>query len=245
MSIILNDISTNSISLSEGLQRLLIIANKTNNAELSEWCSKELSGYKQNDEIPEYRKFKSRNIVYSGIVGRLTITNQPLQQGYLSQKTLKEIEDVVLFENIEEVEKRKELKSPLLRDLTPLAGEVYQNTRNGYPGTGVQCVSIQQQITTEFYSNIFTAVKIRIINLLCYFESNGVDLDNLDVSIKKYHEHNDALIFNKIVIDGQTIVPQKEEKKVIWHIVVPIITAIIGSVVSGVLVYLITNVWMR
>ena len=46
MSKILNEITTNSISLSECLQRLLVIANKTDNRDLANWCLKELNGYK-------------------------------------------------------------------------------------------------------------------------------------------------------------------------------------------------------
>lgn len=47
MSKILNDITINSISLSECLQRLLVIANKIDNNDLTVWCSQELNGYKK------------------------------------------------------------------------------------------------------------------------------------------------------------------------------------------------------
>lgn len=47
MSKILNDITINSISLSECLQRLLVIANKIDNNDLTVWCSQELNSYKK------------------------------------------------------------------------------------------------------------------------------------------------------------------------------------------------------
>lgn len=47
MSKILNDITINSISLSECLQRLLVIANKIDNNDLAVWYSQELNGYKK------------------------------------------------------------------------------------------------------------------------------------------------------------------------------------------------------
>lgn len=47
MSKILNDITINSISLSECLQRLLVIANKIDNNDLTVWCLQELNGYKK------------------------------------------------------------------------------------------------------------------------------------------------------------------------------------------------------
>lgn len=247
MSKILNDIATDSISLTECLQRLLIIANKTCNTELSEWCSKELTGYKGKEGLPDYRKFKSRNIIYSGINGRFQITNQPLQPGYLSEKTIKIIEDVFLVESIFEVEKRKDVEDhQLSRDLTTLAAEVYQRTKDEDFGIGVQCTSIQQIIPAQFYSEIFSAVKTRVINLLCYYENKNVDLDNLDVSKnKKDSNEENAAVFNKIVIEGNTYTPPKKERKIMWNVIIPIITGIVGGIISGVLVYLITNVWLK
>lgn len=244
MSKILNEIATNSISLNECLQRLLIISNKTGNQELSDWCMKELMGYKSKEKLPEYRKFKSLNILYSGINGRFQITNQPLQPGYLKDETLKQLEPVSLYESIAEIEKRKDEESPLSRDITFLSGEVFRNTKDEYTGMGVQCTSIRQVIPQQFYGEIYSAVKTRIINLLCYYESKNVDLDNLDVSIKSDEEEN-VKVFNQIVLEGQSFASQKKEKKILWNVLIPIFTAIAGGVISGVLVYLITNVWMR
>ena len=246
MSKILNDIATNSISLTECLQRLLIIANKTNNKDLSEWCSKELTGYKSKNALPDYRKFKSRNIIYSGINGRFQITGQPIQPGYLSEETLNLIEDVPLCESITEVEKRKDIDSGLSRDLTYLVTEVYRRTKDEDFGIGVQCTSIQQLIPQQFYGEIFSAVKIRVINLLCYYEGKNVDLDNLDVLKNRNNSNEENIqIFNKIVIEGNAYAPSKKERKIIWNVIVPIITCIVGGIISGVLVYLITNVWLQ
>lgn len=246
MSKILNDIATNSISLTECLQRLLIIANKTNNTDLSEWCSTELTGYKSKNVLPEYRKFKSRNIIYSGINGRFQINGQPLLPGYLSEKTITAVEDVFLYESISEVEKRKDSKDSLVRDLTSLAGEVYNRTKDSDFGTGVQCTSIQQLIPQSFYGEIFSAVKTRVIKLLCYYEDKSVDLDNLDVSKNRQSsKEENAQVFNKIVIEGNTYTSTKKEKKIMWNVIIPIITCIVGSVISGVIVYLITNVWFK
>lgn len=223
MSKILNDITTDSISLSECLQRLLVIANKTDNKELADWCSKELNGYKNITDLPDYRKFKSTRILYSGINGRFQVTNQPMQPGYLSAKTIKELEDINLFENIVDVEKRKDLDEVFSRDLTFLASEVYKNTKDEYLGIGVQCTSITQPIPQQFYTEIFTAVKTRIINLLCSFEKMNIDLDNLDINIKRNSTIENEKIFNQIIVEGNTYSPNKKEKKILWNILIPII----------------------
>mgnify|MGYP003298892109 CR=1 FL=1 len=93
MSNLLDDLVINKITLEEVLQRLLIVANRMDNKELAKWCTSELNGYEKYDDLPEYRKCKSRNIVYSGINGRLQITNQPLGPGYLKSETISKIEN--------------------------------------------------------------------------------------------------------------------------------------------------------
>lgn len=243
MSKILNEITTNSISISECLQRLLVIANKTDNKDLANWCLKELNGYNDSDDLPDYRKCKSRHILYTGINGLYRITNQPLQPGYLSEETLKSVEDVSLFENIIDVEKRKDLEEPVYRDLTPLAGEVYKNTCNGF--SGVNCVSIHQMISQEFYTKIYIAVKTRIINLLCSFENAGIDLDSSDIELRKDRQIENDKIYNQIIVEGNTYIPEKKKKKILWNILIPTITGVVSAIVGGVLVYLITNVWMK
>ena len=110
---------------------------------------------------------------------------------------------------------------------------------------GVQCMSIKQIIPQQFYGDIYSAVKIRVINLLCYYESRSIDLDNLDVSNnQKDTDEEKTNVFNKIVVEGNSYTSPKKEKRIVWHIIAPIVTAIIGGVVSGVIVYLITNVWI-
>ena len=244
MSKLLDDLVANDVSLSECLQRLLIIANKTKNKDLIEWCNEELTGYKNKENIPDYRKFKSMNLLYSGINGRYQITNQPLQPGFLCKETLETIEAVDIFDSIFEVEKRKDQKELIYRDFTFLAGEVFNNTKDSLTGIGVQCASIKQVVPQQFYSDIFSAIKVRVINLLCYYEEKGVDVDTLDISIKKETEEEKNKMFANIVLAGDAYI-SNNKKKVFWNIIIPIITGIVGGIISGVFVYLITNVWMR
>lgn len=236
MSKILSELTSGTIKLSECLERLLVIAKKTNNSDLAGWCTNELNGYEGFSKLPDYRKQKSRNIIYSGIAGMLQITNTPLQAGYLNEDTLKKIEDVGIFENIYDVEKKKEERQQMYRDLTLLASEVYKNT------DGIQCTSIKQIISPEFYSRVYSAVKIRVINLICSFEDAGVDIDNLDVKknvdvIKNANKN----IFDAIIVNGETYTIPKKENKFIWQIIVPIIVGIVSAVVSGLIVYFITK----
>lgn len=236
MSKILQELSENKICLEVALQRLLIIANKTSNNDLAGWCNKELNGYSAGDELPDYRKSSSRNIYYTGLHGSLTVSDAPIGPGYLKEDTIKQIEQIYITDNIVQVEKNMNGDHHMRRDLTMFAGEVLKNTHNGFDG--VRCTSIYQLVPESVYSAIYSNVKTRIINLLCSFESIGLDIDDLDASTKKYDSirpHNNDL-FQKIIINGGVFEIAQKKNKILWNIVVPIITAI----VSGVIVYLIT-----
>ncbi len=236
MSKILNELTSGLIKLSECLERLLIISKKTNNSDLSAWCMNELNGYQGFNTLPSYRKYSSRNIIYSGLAGMLQITNTPIQAGYLSENTLKQVESIGIFENIYDVEKKKDEKQQMYRDLTVLASEIYKNT------DGIQCTSIKQLINPEFYSRVYAAVKTRVINLICSFEDAGVDLDNLDIkkngqSIKNLNKE----IYDAIIVNGKTFTIPKKENKILWQIIVPIIVGIVSAVASGLIVYFLTK----
>ena len=245
MSNFLNDISSNKISIEEGLQRLLIIANKTGNEELSAWCVHELNGYDRYDELPEYRKFVNRNIMYSGINGGFQVNNAPIGPGFLSEDTLKKVEKMGLFENIAKVEENMHIKESLYRDLTPLASEVYSNTTDGL--FGVSCTSIRQLIPNSLYSSVYSNVKTRIINLLCSYESAKVDIDKLDIKFEQITliKEKNSEIYKTIVSEGAIYTFVPKEKKIMWNIIIPIITSILSSIISGVIVYLFTNVWFK
>ena len=227
------------------MQRLLVIANKIHNTKLADWIVKELNGYDANDRIPEYRKTSSRNIIYSGINGAYQITNQPLAPGYLNEETIEKVKDFSIFESIYDVEERKKLgkETPqLYRDLTGLAGEVYQNTKDEATGIGVQCTSIRQVISSEVYSRVYASVKTRVINTLCAFEEAGVDIDAADVENAKRSVDFDAQnfeMYQTVIVDGKTYayIFQRKEHKAIWQILIPIIINLITALVTFLLTY--------
>lgn len=168
-----------------------------------------------------------------------------MQPGYLSSKTLESLEDIILTENIIDLEKRKDCEDTFSRDLTFLVPGVYRNTKDEFLDIGVQCTSIQQVIPQQFYTEIYTAVKTRIINLLCSFEKMNIESDNLDVTLKKDTKIENDKIYNQIIVEGNTYTPEKKEKKILWNVLIPIITGIIYAIAGGVLVYFITNVWVK
>lgn len=243
MSKLLSELLDNQISLSQCLERLLIVANVSDNKELANWCSSELNGYQTIEDLPEYRKGKTTNIVYSGINGAFQMKGQPLDLAYINEKHLKEVSIVYFYENITDVEKMMNSDKPLYRDLTMLASEVYKNSmKMNEFGIGLQCTSIQQIIPNVFYSNIYSAVRTRVINLLSSYEKSGVDVDKLDYlskATKRISKHNKELYTN-IIVNGDFYAPGKDNK-VVWQILIPIFVGVVSAVIGGLIVFFITK----
>jgi hypothetical protein len=55
---IIKDIVEDSVSLERSLNRLYVIARDVNNKQLSQWADIELNGYKDTDDVPDYRRTK-------------------------------------------------------------------------------------------------------------------------------------------------------------------------------------------
>lgn len=73
----------------------------------------------------------------------------------------------------------------------------------------------------------------------------NIESDNLDITLRKDTKIENDKIYNQIIVECNTYTPEKKEKKILWNVLIPIITGIIYAIAGGVLVYFITNVWVK
>ena len=83
---IIKNFINSSMDISTALQNLMSILYCLDDKKLINWANKELSGYNENDELPEYRKLKGR-VMASFIVGyvqysKRTIWYRTFRRGY-------------------------------------------------------------------------------------------------------------------------------------------------------------------
>lgn len=73
-------------SLADALRKCLILAFDLNNDKLKEWIEKELNGYSQGDEVPEYRKamLQSKGNFTGG--GGAWLPARPLPMGIIDEQ---------------------------------------------------------------------------------------------------------------------------------------------------------------
>lgn len=228
------------VPLEQTLRRLEVLAHDVGNDELERWAECELAGY-TDGEVPSYRVSKGLNFSYSGINnGTFKANSVPLQICFLSEKTLNDLKEVPFAEGISSVERLAEGDSTVHLDRSYLASEVLERS-----GGGITCLSISQNFSPDFFNGIKGEVTTRAIKALMMLEDEYGCLDELGIEIKSKREtaDNNTIINNTVL---NTRVPGAEEadsaekegfgSKVAWNVLVPIITAVVGSLVTAMLI---------
>ncbi|MHB8097246.1 MAG: AbiTii domain-containing protein, partial [Erysipelotrichaceae bacterium] len=144
---IIIELVNNETDLSIALNKFLVIVSELGNENLEKWIKCELKGYKDIDELPDYRKNLPYTIVYSGIVGSFQVTRQPLpihSFGKYAERIsqMNSINNSIMeLINIE--------GKNMLIDLTKYQTIVYQNT-------DIQCISISFELGKNVKDIIIT-----------------------------------------------------------------------------------------
>lgn len=195
---IIKDLATEKVSLSSAFHRLMIIASDIGSVDLMQWAEKELNGYQKYNELPEYRKLNLMNFQYTGINGSFQVTNVSLPLGFLKPSTLKKVSAVGIFDGIAELERNAEIKEVAYRDVSYLAGEIYEESG------GVQCISVRQIIPTQQYTKILSNIKTRLLGILLKIDKEYGNMDDLDVAISD----KDPEMIKKINISIEKMITQ-------------------------------------
>ena len=225
---IIIDAVNGDVPIEKSLKRLQVLAHDVHNEELERWAENELTGYLGTDDVPGYRRTKSLNITYSGFNLLVQVNNVPLPVGCLSSDTLDEIADVPIREDILSVQKLSEADPGGYRDLSFLAGEVFNKS------SGIQCVSIRQLVPSSAYGKVLAEVNNRIIKALMMLEDQHGKLDKLGikVDVSKTAQGN-AAINETLGLPVQIAEKESWTSKVAWNIIIPIITGIVGTVLGS------------
>ena len=220
------------IPLEQSLRQLCVLAHDVGNSELEHWAESELSGYSDNNQLPEYRVSESLNFTYTGINNyALRVTNVSLPISFLSKDTLDAVKKVHLTDGISYIEKLSQSETALQVDCSVLAGEV-SKLSNGK----VQCCVINQNISPAVCSNVVAEVVSRVIKAFMLLEDQYGSLDDLGITVKS-KAATDASNSNINSVVLNLPVPNEEcetaGSKIAWNIIIPIVTAIVGAVLGA------------
>lgn len=194
---IIKDLVNNEVSLTVVLSRLYVLASDLENQDILDWANKEHTGYNNDDELPDYRILRSSDFVYTGINGSYTVTNQPLSLTWLNPETIEKNSLIRIRDSVLEIENKSKNDKRMYINRSYLAGEVEENTRDGFM-EGVQCISIEQTVTSAQFVGILMTIKQIALQLLLELEKKFGVLDDLDVGYDKISEKERKELIEKI-----------------------------------------------
>ncbi len=205
---IIKELANNEIPLEVAINRLLIIASDINNSELAQWSEKELNGYSTEDTVPSYRIVKNTMFRYSGINGRVQVTNAPLPlRGLLKEKDVSML-DMSISDGIKTIEGLINNDSQYGKDLTYIAPMIFKMT-------GLQCYSITQIVPANILENTLNTVKTMLLKVFIQLDKSYGCLDDLDIDItgKTPEEVTkiNAIINNYIFTDNSVQIGDKNK----------------------------------
>lgn len=182
---IIKELVSDEISITQALRRLTILASDIDHIDLKEWAEKELNGYEESDNIPDYRQIQSNTLIYSGIAGNLQLTEVALPLQYISEETYNKIKCVNVKESIASIENMiSKGQNYLCINRSNLATEICSRTSDEIYG-GIQCSKIEQRFALSQFEKIINTVKTKIINILLKLDKEFGCLDDLDIGCDK------------------------------------------------------------
>lgn len=197
---IIKELANNDISLEVALNRLMIIASDIENEELSQWAENELNGYGDTSDLPAYRIVTNARFVYSGINGRFKVNRAPLPLAEMMGCKSDEV-PVNIYDGIKALSKSLTGNVECARDITSMAGVIYQNT-------GITCTEILQIVPKNAIENILSTIKSKLLKVLIRLDKEYGSLDDLDIDIsakspEEIHTINVAI--NNYIFEDKSI----------------------------------------
>ncbi|MBL4560254.1 MAG: hypothetical protein JKX79_04645 [Labilibaculum sp.] len=198
-------LTDNDNSITTSLLKIKVLAVRLNNKALSDWVSKELSGYKEDDKLPKYRIYGC-NLKGNLINGRMQYTNQVLPTNGLSDLVKVHLETFDFYEALSVLESYiKDKKAPLLQIAIPsellyYLTENYQRMGNPYANV----YSAHKEVGCGAVEQTLSEIRNIALDLILSLEGEfGFEIKMEDLIIKK-NEVNVVIqdIMNKMIIKG-------------------------------------------
>ena len=154
-------LSSTSGSLTDALLKMKVLLFRINQAEIVPWVDNELNGYKDDEDVPEYRTVRSR------VLGNLTsiawrVPNHPLPIMHLEKKERRRLETqtmnqslAVLEELVNGIGEDGSIQNPLPLEYNSRLGETL--------ASGVSIERAWIEIAPTAITQILTEVRSRLL----------------------------------------------------------------------------------
>lgn len=198
--------STDGI-LSEALIKTKVLLHRIGQKDLVTWVNKELNGYDDEDDLPDYRIVRAQVLV-NATNGAYEANSQPVPLGHLDEDYRKRLEKGVMPQSLAVIEEFTANKEGSLQSHIPMEmyGLLSEKLANGYMVQRAWC-----EVPMASASNILMQVRSRLLDFILELSSE-FSAATTDEEIKDKASNFDAAnLFNHTIFgDNTTIVVGSE-----------------------------------
>ena len=195
--VILDLVNSNG-SISDILFRLKLLLSNFDNDEILTWVNNEISGYSEESKVPKYRHI--RGIIKCDILhGYQYYYNQFLPISY-SDKDILKIITMHCRESIAAIETMRQKDEG--EYISVLQSGVYQYLQKYVDG---YIQNAKLVFSTHNFSDIYSSIKNKVLDILLLLEKNFGNLDSYDFSLDETEKKNIVPIIIQIVYKDNSI----------------------------------------
>lgn len=207
ISQIINDLIDEEKSLNSALLKTKVLASRIQNQDLLNWVNNELSGYKNTNEIPNYRIGIDNELKGTFLNGYTKYSNTQIPTIGLDKsfekklRTTDFIESISSLEKLVSSEKSSTLTGAIRAELSSLIEENWINMGNPY----LQLISVYKSISKSSVIEIITNVRNKLLDFMLELDGKYGDLTEIkDLKMKK--EEISSIVNNTIITgDGNVL----------------------------------------
>ena len=196
-NVLISDLINSLMPLSQGLLRASYIFKELNETELFDWCSKEMNGYDDRENVPEYRKFQG--VLNTDIMNGYTYTQNfkiPLNE---NDENLKKISTIHNGQSISAIESLIDSSNPTFATLVP--ADNYWVAQKYIQGN-IQ--NLRVLVHKAAFEHIITSVKKELIDKLYDLSKKYGNLNKYDIGKKKMKRNQPNITNNNVTFGDNT-----------------------------------------
>lgn len=192
---IIKELVTGKIDLFAALKQTKVLLYKFKKPEIHRWVDNELSGYSQNDKLPDYRIVKGE-LKGNFIIGYCKYTNCSIPIEGIDEEAKYELENIQFYQSICSLQNIIRGKDRTIAKSIPSSCYQYLTKFNN-----ISAIITASVVTNKLYvSDMLSTIESKLIDILLMLESEFGSLDDLDIMVENREDEVIHKIENNICL---------------------------------------------
>lgn len=170
---ILNELTDNSLSLTSPLLKTKLLAGRINNSTLLNWVNKELSGYKTQEELPEYR-ITYGEIVGDYINGNVKVSNHTLPIPRSDEAFDQKIRRFDVYDGVESLEQlNSNASATLVKEFSQPVTKVIQDVLSDHSNHSGHFTLLRTGVSVHgtFLQSVLNSIRNKLLDFMIELDS--------------------------------------------------------------------------